>query len=242
MVRDERLLRPFDVKTANVEAILWLGDLDTPVVFIGRGRNNTTNVVEHPSHSLMYVEDDRLKMAPLCWVEGRPVYKGDVLYRPGIDDGPVVASNIENVDGDDYLVFEGSDRDEFADNRRGYMTWTEPNPILCEVEGKPVRKGDRLWSNYFKEWFTVNGTRVAIKEVSLINERGGDTLATSCRWKRKVKKQGFINIYPPVPGEGKSAIASTATAIYPNKGMADALSGYSRTACLQVEWEEEVLE
>lgn len=238
MVRDERLLRHFDVKTANVEAILWLGDLDTPVVFIGRGRNNTTNVVEHPSHSLMYVEDDRLKMAPLCWVEGRPVYKGDVLYRPGIDDGPVVASNIENVDGDDYLVFEGSDRDEFADNRRGYMTWAEPNPVLCEVEGKPVRKGDRLWSNYFKVWFAVT----EIEDGFFVHERRVSTPATSCSWKRKVKKQGFINIYPPAACHGTGAVASVATTIYPNKGMADALMALNRIACLQVEWEEEVSE
>lgn len=236
--RDYSLLRPFDLEAAKCgEGVLWNNH---PVrwVDLAEAPRNQLSIVEHGC-GLSYATKDELRMAPLCWVEGRTVYKGDVLYRPGIDDGPVVASHIENVDGDDdYLVFEGSDRDEFADNRRGYMTWAEPNPVLCEVEGKPVRKGDRLWSNYFKVWFAVT----EIEDGFFVHERRVSTPATSCSWKRKVKKQGFINIYPPAACHGTGAVASVATTIYPNKGMADALMALNRIACLQVEWEEEVSE
>ena len=161
------LLRPFDLEAAKRgEPILWI---DHPIRWVA-------------------LSDKELRMAPLCWVEGRPVYKGDVLYRPGINDGPVVALEIGNEEGDIYLSFEDDAGSEFADNRRGYLTWADPNPVLCEVEGKPVRKGDRLWSNFFKRWFTVTGKVGAIKEASLIDEQDCYTLASSCSWKRKVVK------------------------------------------------------
>lgn len=238
--RDYSLLRPFDLEAAKAGALL--GDaVGSPTWKYAAGPDSNGNISVIIIKTGLFAEPSPtrvFKMAPLCWVEGRPAYKGDVLYRPGIDDGPVVASHIENVDGDDYLVFEGSDRDEFADNRRGYMTWAEPNPVLCEVEGKPVRKGDRLWSNYFKVWFAVT----EIEDGFFVHERRVSTPATSCSWKRKVKKQGFINIYPPAACHGTGAVASVATTIYPNKGMADALMALNRIACLQVEWEEEVSE
>ena len=215
--KDYSLLRPFDLEAAKRgEPILWI---DHPIRWVA-------------------LSDKELRMAPLCWVEGRPVYKGDVLYRPGINDGPVVALEIGNEEGDIYLSFEDDAGSEFADNRRGYLTWADPNPVLCEVEGKPVRKGDRLWSNFFKRWFTVTGKVGAIKEASLFDEKDCYTLASSCSWKKKVTKQGFINIYACLAGHH---VASTSH-VHATRKEADESAGSDRIFCLPVEWPEEVEE
>jgi len=243
--KDCSLLRPFDLVEAKAgNRIAWHingdeGDLVAGpdidgricIDWEGKRRGDRGLVVCDAILEAKY-----LRIAPLCWVEGRPVYKGATLHY------------INQPDRD--FTVHGITKNGTLTNERGHgenaacLTWTQPNPVLCEVEGKPVRKGDRLWSNYFKDWFTVSGKRVSIKdeEVSLISERGGDTLATSCSWKRKVKKQGFINIYQSDAHHSMIAVASTATTIYPNKGAADALAASNRLACVQVEWEEEASE
>ena len=230
------LLRPFDLEAAKRgEPILWI---DNPVRWIALSdqAGDARNIVEH-AQGLSYVRDKELRMAPLCWVEGRPVYKGDVLYRPSINDGPVVASRLDINGSGIYLRFEGNAGSEYADNRHGRMSWADPNSVLCEVQGKPVRMGDRLWTNCFKEWFAVAGKVDTIKEVYLINERHGYyTLASSCSWKRKVTKQGFINIYPTRTGH---QVASTSH-VHATRKEADESAGSDRIFCLPVEWPEEV--
>lgn len=234
--RDYSLLRPFDLEAAKRgEGVLWNKH---PVrwVDLAEAPRNQLSIVEHGC-GLSYATKDELCMAPMFWVEGRPVYKGDTLYlnKHTISPGRnfVVASTVETMAYSKDGTGAGIE----------CFTWTEPNPILCEVEGKPVRKGDRLWSFYFDDWFVVDGC----EPNSLLVRQGvfGKTYATSCAWNRppkKVKKQGFINIYPPAACHGTGAVASVATAIYKNKGMADALMTSNRIACLQVEWEEEVSE
>lgn len=88
---------------------------------------------------------DCVKMKPLAWVEGKPVYKGDVLYATGgCHKGTLVTANGKKVfdghNGDKYLPvkYGASDCANAAIND---LTWNKP---------KVKREG---WLNIYK-----NGT------------------------------------------------------------------------------------
>ena len=88
-------------------------------------------------------------LAPLCWVEDKPVYKGDVLYSPS---GTVKVRTIDRVE-----KFRAYDDDGKAITRlRVYgddgrwdspkrLTWVKPDPEYT-VEGKVLKVGDTLFS------------------------------------------------------------------------------------------------
>lgn len=83
MEKDFSLLRPFDLGAAKRgEAIFYL---DEQVEFLGLSTVKATRDGERLlrvecQHGLAYICWEEAKMAPLAWVEGRPVYPGDVLY------------------------------------------------------------------------------------------------------------------------------------------------------------------
>lgn len=76
----------------------------------------------------MYVEDDEdagdLFMAPLCQIEGKDVYPGDVLYRRLLaSEGFVTASHLI----DEYFIaFTDGDGNDYANNRDGALSWAKP--------------------------------------------------------------------------------------------------------------------
>lgn len=93
----------------------------------------------------------RVYLAPLCWVEDKPVYKGDVLYSPN---GTVKVRTIDRVE-----KFQAYDDEGKAITRlRVYgddglwdspkkLTWVEPEPEPeYTVEGKVLKVGDTLFS------------------------------------------------------------------------------------------------
>ena len=92
-------------------------------------------------------------LAPLCWVEGKPVYPGDVLYyRHSFhwqhnDEGAVVSS----VNEDELLFQGGMVSFPIAD-----ATWIKPEqkPVPSfQVEGQDVFPGDTVY------YYGVNSTR-----------------------------------------------------------------------------------
>lgn len=91
------------------------------------------------------------ELAPLCWVEDKPVYPGDVLYRPAVEEGvALVASDVlRSESGVEYLHFSNAaGAYEYTDNRRGYLTWTKPEPKAIpsfQVEGQDVFPGDTVY-------------------------------------------------------------------------------------------------
>lgn len=84
--KDYSLLRPFDLEAAKRgEAIT--DSCGGNVVYIDGPDAGGNYAVRIDGHFAVG-SNERLRMAPLCWVEGRPVYKGDVLYMTtGIDAG-----------------------------------------------------------------------------------------------------------------------------------------------------------
>lgn len=87
MEKDYSLLRPFDLDAAKRgEAICTHSG--NHLDFVAADENNGSHCVRigdrnSRSGRLSIWGHQRLRMAPLCWVEGKPVYKGDVLYQPG---------------------------------------------------------------------------------------------------------------------------------------------------------------
>lgn len=85
---DFTLLRKFDLEAAKRgEAVCWYADGDT-LRYVGAACNiDSIGCFEwlegkHKGRFESYPANF-LRMAPLCWVEGKPVYKGDTLYGTG---------------------------------------------------------------------------------------------------------------------------------------------------------------
>ena len=122
--KDFSLLRPFDSDAVrNGEKICWYSDGEIPKYFIlTPGGSILANFTDDPNAENIW-PSERYRMVPLCWVEGKPVYKGDVLYHPS--DNPPVAYIVDAYDGEqDHLFFEGLSR--CAATKPKYMTWAPP--------------------------------------------------------------------------------------------------------------------
>lgn len=115
---NHELLRPFDIEAAKRgDPVKWF---DQDVRWLGlsvhqENRDFAQNIVEHPG-GLSYVRDEELRMAPLAWIEGRPVYKGDVLWHR-VNEETVV---VDEVDGKKVKKNTGCWRDI------EYLTWERP--------------------------------------------------------------------------------------------------------------------
>lgn len=127
---DYSLLRPFDLEAAKRgEPVIGLGGDPYPVTFVSRSRSGKTNIVEKPGmhggllDDVCYAPDERLRMAPLCWVEGRPVYQGDVLYWVSQPAAPCIADNI--MDGG-WLAFRADPGQPCGILHPAGLTWTPP--------------------------------------------------------------------------------------------------------------------
>ena len=101
--------------------------------------------------------------APLLWVEDKPVYPGDVLYR--VSDRSVYQKTVRGLSEDGkFLRFDkGSWAIEGSDST---LSWTDPRIM---VEGKVLSVGDTLFSRNGKK-LTVTGF-----EGSVIISKQGDT-------------------------------------------------------------------
>ena len=83
--KDYSLLRPFDLEAAkNGALVCWMYE-DGPLRYIGKATCGADTACfewiggTHKGTFETY-PNTNLRMSPLCWVEGRPVYPGDVLY------------------------------------------------------------------------------------------------------------------------------------------------------------------
>ena len=129
MSKDYSLLRPFDLEKAKQgEPILtYLGSTCT---FVGP-LSNSVIAIEDPTElgkAYSYASTS-LRMAPLFWLEDKPVYKGDILYRklPGTNEiQELTVQSIENCTEDPFIRFEQENQAEYVDNRRQCLYWNKP--------------------------------------------------------------------------------------------------------------------
>ena len=78
--KDYSLLRPFDLEAAKRGEPIMGIDFSWPIIFCGTTTNGQVVFVEYTDKSGGDQEVANIRMAPLAWVEGKPVYKGDTLY------------------------------------------------------------------------------------------------------------------------------------------------------------------
>ena len=77
---NEGTLRPANLSDLPVGAKVVAGSGDQGAV-LAHHANKVVFGWEHGQvNSFTYGEHHRIYLAPLCWVEGKPVYKGDTLY------------------------------------------------------------------------------------------------------------------------------------------------------------------
>jgi len=127
MKKNLSLLRPFNLELAKAgEPICWF-DTD-PLLFVGAGTRQI--VVEHTKTNVTAPYSEWiLRMAPLTWLEGKPVYKGDVLYWKPENKKITISSLLPNYKN--WLV-----SDTECTYALGNLTWEAPAPPAPKVETK----------------------------------------------------------------------------------------------------------
>lgn len=148
--KDYSLLRPFDLESAKTCGSLIDLD-DDECKFIAGPHPVTGEVVVEFAGACGFktCRAHEIRMAPLAWVEGKPVYKGDVLYssffaRHPSDKDNITGKFIVGGFGDDGQFFRAEDK-HFRTKLES-CTWTQP---------KVKREG---WLNLYHGWEV--GTRV----------------------------------------------------------------------------------
>lgn len=145
--KDYSLLRPFDLEKAkNGELICWWED-GTKAEYIGEcGMNNENDIcvkyLEDSSRGKVrkntYVMNESyyFRMAPLAWVEGKPVYKGDVLYGKNF---PEYRYDVSHADDNNIFTIE-NETGSYC-NAPENLTWNKPKQ----------KKSKKVWGNIYPE-------------------------------------------------------------------------------------------
>lgn len=175
--KDYSLLRPFDLEAAKRGEAIIDTDGDECNYIAGPHKETAEIVVEFPCDlGFMTCMAQNLRMAPLAWVEGKPVYKGD---------GPIYSKiapqsgQVARCDGE-WLVIQSGDF-EYRTTAENF-TWTRPRVkregFVCIVKTKPnsvtgelpdviIRNGD-IYSTHedAKAWADRCGDVIAIAPIA----------------------------------------------------------------------------
>jgi len=175
--KDYSLLRPFDLEAAKRGDDV--ADRDgSKVKFITTNSRGDVAFVERNDGSATTWMTLNLRMSPLAWVEGRPVYKFDNLWHTGRNCMVTVIDR--NCRNENICEFPGHISPLFANDE--YLTWTKLKqkregwvnivPIsksgACgEIKDKIVRNGD-IFDDYdtARKWAERCGDVVATVAIS----------------------------------------------------------------------------
>lgn len=144
---DYTLLRPFDLEAAKAGGVLIDQEDGAECRYVAGPHPVTKEIVVEfrGQAGFMLGEASDFRMAPLCWVEGRPVYTGDVLYR--LDTG--AEGSATAAFGTGVVCSEWPERPFSADE----ITWTPPKvkreiKLVAFLDGGFLRwvREDR-WNN-----------------------------------------------------------------------------------------------
>ena len=154
--KDYSLLRPFDLDAAKAGAKLFCINSkngETECTFIQKAGDELCIHFEMYGFSI-HDETDSLRMAPLCWVEGKPVYPGDVLEHAKL--GEVVAKSRHA--SREMLVAE-----KFDSLALGNLAWPRPKPVKRWINVYP----DATHDNRETADANAHATRIACIEIEL---------------------------------------------------------------------------
>lgn len=131
---DFSLLRPFDLEAAKRGEAICFNDGDGPLEYLGTpvagDRKNGdwafrwVRSARPLTGNVAIYRAENIRMAPLCWVEGRPVYKGAKLWAFGGTHGGRFVTAKRAPDSAGYLHIEHHSPDATA--RIDYLTWEPP--------------------------------------------------------------------------------------------------------------------
>lgn len=176
------LLRPFDLEAAKAGAKIT-DKTEIEHTFAAEAGPDGDMAVRDPQGNVFVMDLSEARMVPLAWVEGKPVYPGDVLYWNDTSSAPGSKFTAENRPSVSSLVMGSSTTTTGA-------TYTD-----------------------------------------------GGMYAAQLTWnKSKVRKEGWINVYPK-NGSSKGKPV-TGGQIHPTKAVADKEAFEDRVACVRIEWEE----
>ena len=136
--KDYSLLRPFDPAAAEAGApiLLAVKPMEERSFVIGPDSEGCYITATNQG-VFKHGKDVDYRMAPLCWVEGKPVYPGDVLWQT-TPAGDVLKRKAKQISADgSHLEFE--ETGSWAmDGSVSKLSWAEPPP-------KPVKR----WINIY---------------------------------------------------------------------------------------------
>ena len=108
-------------------------------------------------NTFTYDEQHCVYLTPLCFVNGRPVYKGDTLYRQS---GAHVTVRGLNTNGTTLLFEEGGGWNLGDDGHISRLSWTKPMPTI-NINGyevpMPERGAPQEGTKYFFPAFQQEG-------------------------------------------------------------------------------------
>lgn len=166
--KDYSLLRPFDLEAARagepICALVNGGTKVAPRTFVAGPDSMGYFVVVPEDGCYRFGRAHEYRMAPLYWVEGRPVYPGDVLWQTTLA-GDVLKRKAKQISADgSYLEFD--ETGSWAmDGSVSKLSWAEPPP-------KPIKRWINIYpANSFESQDSANeyaaSSRIACIEIEL---------------------------------------------------------------------------
>lgn len=228
-MNNKELLHPFDLAQAEAGAAVRWSELDEPITFVGRSVNGgiairrADGVIETPCRT-------SLRMKPLFWKEGKPVYAGDNLWHTLSRKWITVDRLQNNLDAEQNGHFYSADGSR---NNAALCRFEEPPEPLFILKNKPVHKGDRLWHTHYKKWVTVaSGSLLPFGD--FLDENGTSRSPYFCSWdKPKTTVVRYANVYnlfgsSPCIGEMHSTV----------DGLKNAFGSKNSIGIARIEWQE----
>lgn len=134
--KDYSKLRPFDLEAANRgEEICFVHRFIEDRKFIAE-YNGKLIVADSCGIQISDIENNCYYMKPLAWVEGKPVYKGDVLYSTHSSNYKYIVSK-----GNEHYIHSESNETKANCESTSHLTWNKPKQ-------KVKRK---IWINVYPE-------------------------------------------------------------------------------------------
>lgn len=145
--KDYSLLRPFDLEAAKAGVLLCdqSGSTLAGLLCCTPDSSGYFRVwIDRIGGIVSCLHGKSIRLAPLYWVEGKPVYPGDVLWQT-TPAGDVLKRKAKQISADgSYLEFE--ETGSWAmDGSVSKLSWVEPPP-------KPVKR----WINIYAMDYTEN--------------------------------------------------------------------------------------
>lgn len=190
-MNNKELLRPFDLAQAKAGAAVCWSYLDAPITFVGCTAEGNI-AIRREDWTIETPYPSSLRMKPLFWKEGKPVYVGDSLWHTISKRTFIVDRLQENANAEKHGYFYDTQGVRVCAD---LCLFEEPPQPLFMLEGKPVFKGDRLWHNRANKWVTVT-ERGMFPSGDFIDEAGEGRSPRYCTWEKpKTTVVRYANVY-----------------------------------------------